>query len=83
LRLNLANCSFGLKSRNLLGFVVSDRGIEVNPNKVKAIQSLSAPKIERGKDIFKEIELYCLVYISANNNTWTNLPITEENDPET
>jgi hypothetical protein len=49
--------------------VVSDRGIEVNPNKVKAIQSLSAPKIERGKDIFKEIELYCLVYISANNNT--------------
>jgi hypothetical protein len=47
LRLNLANCSFGLKSGNLLGFMVNDRGIEVNPNKVKAIQSLSAPKIEK------------------------------------
>jgi hypothetical protein len=30
-----------------LGFMVNDRGIEVNPNKVKAIQSLSAPKIEK------------------------------------
>lgn len=47
LRLNLANCSFRLKSGNLLGFMVNDRGIEVNPNKVKAIQSLSAPKIEK------------------------------------
>lgn len=47
LRLNLANYSFGLKSGNLLGFMVNDRGIEVNPNKVKAIQSLSAPKIEK------------------------------------
>jgi hypothetical protein len=56
LRLNLANCSFRLKSGNLLGFMVNDRGIEVNPNKVKAIQSLSAPKIEKvGRRFLKRL----------------------------
>ena len=37
LRLNYAKCSFGVKSRKLLGFVMSDKGIEVDPDKVNAI----------------------------------------------
>jgi hypothetical protein len=36
-RLDPVKCSFGVKSRKLLGFVVSDRGIEMNYNKVKGI----------------------------------------------
>ena len=31
LRLNHARCSFGMKSRKLLGFMMSDKGIEVDP----------------------------------------------------
>jgi len=31
LRLNHARCSFGVKSRKLLGFMMSDKGIEVDP----------------------------------------------------
>jgi hypothetical protein len=46
LRLNTAKCSFGVKSGKLLGFVVSNKGIEVNPDEVRAIQSMSAPKTE-------------------------------------
>ena len=38
LRLNPIKCSFRVKSRKLLGFMVSDRGVEVNPNKVKVVQ---------------------------------------------
>ena len=47
LKLNPAKCSFGVKSGKLLGFVVSDRGIEVDPDKVRAIQSMSSPKTEK------------------------------------
>ena len=37
LRLNPTKCSFGVKSRKLLGFVVSNRVVKVNSNKVKVI----------------------------------------------
>src|SRR4030042_883537 len=40
LRLNPAKCSFGVKSGKLLGFVESDKGIEVDPEKEKAIQEM-------------------------------------------
>jgi ribonuclease HI len=47
LKLNPAKCTFGVKSGKLLGFVVSNNGIEVDPDKVKAIQAMSAPKTEK------------------------------------
>src|SRR3954468_24171681 len=47
LRLNPNKCTFGVRSRKLLGFVVSQRGIEVDPDKVKAIQEMPAPKTEK------------------------------------
>ena len=37
LRLNPNKCTFGVRSGKLLGFVVSGKGIEVDPTKVKAI----------------------------------------------
>ncbi|XBI56747.1 hypothetical protein VPH35_038280 [Triticum aestivum] len=41
LRLNLEKCVFGVPSDKLLGFLVSHRGIEANPEKVKAIDDMS------------------------------------------
>jgi hypothetical protein len=46
-RLNPAKCSFGVKSGKLLGFVMSDKGIEVDLDKIKAIYSMPAPRIEK------------------------------------
>ncbi|XP_022751308.1 uncharacterized protein LOC111300005, partial [Durio zibethinus] len=43
LKLNPAKCTFGAKSGKLLGFVVSEKGIEVDPDKIQAIQNLSPP----------------------------------------
>ena len=40
LRLNASKCSFGVGSGKFLGFMVTHRGIEVNPGQVKAINSL-------------------------------------------
>ncbi|XP_070035587.1 uncharacterized protein [Nicotiana tomentosiformis] len=44
LKLNPAKCAFGVPSRKLLGFIVSRRGIELDPSKIKAIQELPLPK---------------------------------------
>ena len=51
---------FGVTSGKLLGHIVSERGIEVNPDKIKAIQEMPVPKIE--KDVRGFIEK--LQYIS-------------------
>lgn len=37
LRLNPNICTFGVRFGKLLGFLVSERGIEVDPTKIKAI----------------------------------------------
>ena len=47
LRLNPKKCTFGVRSRKLLGFVVSGKGIEVNPAKGKVIQEIPAPRTEK------------------------------------
>ena len=47
LRLNPNKCTFGVMSGKLLGFVVSGKGIEVDSDKVKAIQNLPIPKTEK------------------------------------
>ncbi len=38
---------FGARSGRLLGFIVSEKGIEVDPDKVRAIQEMPSPKTER------------------------------------
>ena len=47
LRLNPAKCTFGVKSRKLLGFIVSQKGIEVDPDKVRAIIEMPIPNTEK------------------------------------
>ncbi|PHT37291.1 DNA-directed RNA polymerase III subunit RPC2 [Capsicum baccatum] len=44
IKLNPAKCVFGVSSGKLLGLVVSRRGIELDPSKIKAIQDLLPPK---------------------------------------
>lgn len=47
LRLNPRKCTFGVRSSKLLGFIVSQRGIKLDPEKVKAIHVMPAPKFEK------------------------------------
>ena len=44
LKMNPKKCVFGVSSGKLLGFMVSNRGIEVDPSKVKAILEMPPPK---------------------------------------
>ena len=60
LRLNPAKCTFGVNSGKLLGFIVSQKGIEVDPEKVKAILEMPKTRTERQVRGF----LGCLNYIA-------------------
>ena len=44
LRLNASRCLFGVGSGKFLGYMVTHRGIKVNPDKIKAINNLQPPR---------------------------------------
>ena len=44
LRLNASKCSFGVGSGKFLGYMVTHKGIEVNPDQIKAINDLQEPR---------------------------------------
>ena len=44
LHLNASKCSFGVGSSKFLGYMVTHRGIEVNPDQIKAIINLRYPR---------------------------------------
>jgi ribonuclease HI len=48
-KLNPTKCVFGVPSGKLLGFIISNRGIEANPEKITAITDMEA--LARIKDV--------------------------------
>ena len=44
IKLNPEKCVFGVPAGKLLGFLVSERGIECNPEKIAAIERMEQPK---------------------------------------
>ena len=47
MRLNPTKCTFRVKSRKLLGFIMSQKGLEVDPDKVKTILEMPEPRTEK------------------------------------
>ncbi|XP_019435846.1 PREDICTED: uncharacterized protein LOC109342288 [Lupinus angustifolius] len=47
LKLNPAKCSFGVRSGKVLGFIVSQKGIEVDPKKIRVIVEMPVPRTEK------------------------------------
>ena len=44
MKLNLGKCAFGVTVGKFLGFMVSQRGIEANPNKIQVIMEIAPPR---------------------------------------
>ena len=42
--LNTSKCSFGVGSKKFLGYMITHRGIKVNPNQIKAIHNSHPPR---------------------------------------
>lgn len=53
MRLNLAKCAFRVSSGKFLSFIIHQRGIDVNPEKIRAIMEMMPPHLAK--------ELQCLI----------------------
>jgi hypothetical protein len=47
MKLNPEKCTFGMPARKLLGYIISHRGIEANPSKIKSIEALEPHPTQR------------------------------------
>ena len=45
MKLNPNKCAFGVSSGKFLGFMVSHKGIEANPDKIQAILNMKPPQM--------------------------------------
>ena len=43
MKLNPSKCAFGVSAGKFLGFIVNNRGIEANPDKIKVVLNMSSP----------------------------------------
>ena len=44
MKLNPLKCAFGVSSGKFLGFMVNQRGIEANPEKINALLEMNSPR---------------------------------------
>lgn len=87
MKLNPSKCAFGVSARKFLGFMVTQRGIEVNPNQIKAVMNTLAPRSKKelqcltGKLVAlkhfiarftNKLRPFFLVLREANSTGWTN-----------
>ncbi|RZK27622.1 MAG: RNA-directed DNA polymerase, partial [Hymenobacter sp.] len=47
MKLNPSKCTFGVSSGKFCGYMVTQRGIEANPNKIQALKNLPSPRNKR------------------------------------
>ncbi|XP_016192778.1 uncharacterized protein LOC107633688 [Arachis ipaensis] len=72
MRLNPEKCAFGVKGRKFLGFILTSRGIEANPEKCQAILDMCSPKttkdVQRLTGILAALSRFlpCLAFKSFN-----------------
>lgn len=47
MKLNPAKCVFGVSVGKFLGFMVTQKGLEVNPDKIKVVMEVSTPNYKK------------------------------------
>ena len=68
LRLNASKCSFGVGSGKFLGYMVTYKGIEVNPDQIKVINSLQLPRNPKEVQKFTEMTAALNRFISRSTD---------------
>jgi hypothetical protein len=52
LKMNPLKCAFGVSAGKFLGFIIHQYGIEIDPQKIEAIQKIEAPKCKKDMEKF-------------------------------
>ena len=84
LRLNPQKCTFRVITGKFLGFLVSNRGIEVDPSKIKAILEMLPPRSEKEIKGFLGRLQYISRFVTKNTSTCEPIfKILKKNEPHT
>ena len=79
LRLNPQKCTFGVTAKKFLGFLVIDRGIEVDPSKIKAILEMPPPRSEKEiKGFLGSITIHQSIHCQAHLHLRAHLQTPKE-----
>jgi hypothetical protein len=76
LKMNPLKCAFGVSAGKFLGFIVHEKGIEIDPKKIEAIQSVKAPTCKKDLQKFLGNVNYLrrfICYLSRKVNAFTPL----------
>ncbi|XP_051141733.1 uncharacterized protein LOC127258782 [Andrographis paniculata] len=64
LKMNPTKCAFGVSAGNFLGFLVHEKGIEIDANKAKAVLTMRSPQLVKQVQSFLEKVNYLRRFIS-------------------
>ena len=70
MKLNPSKCAFGVSSGKILEFMVSQRGIEANPEKIQALLDMESPKLIREVQRFIRRVAALNRFISQATDKW-------------
>ncbi|SPT18947.1 unnamed protein product [Triticum aestivum] len=84
IKLNPENCVFGVPADQLLGFLVSKRGIECNPVKIKAIERMELKKMLTTMPVLAApaAKEPMLLYIAATNRVVSTVIVVERKEDD-
>ncbi|KAL0449611.1 UNVERIFIED_CONTAM: hypothetical protein Slati_1517500 [Sesamum latifolium] len=68
MKLNPNKCTFGVRGGKFLGYMVSERGIEANPEKIEAISKLQSPKTLKEVQKLTETKGGWLLHVDRSSN---------------
>ena len=82
--MNPQKCTFRVITGKFLGFLVSNRGIEVDPSKIKAILEMLPPRSEKEIKGFLGRLQYISRFVTKNTSTCEPIfKILKKNEPHT
>jgi hypothetical protein len=64
LKMNPHKCAFGVSASKFLGFIIHEHGIEVDPDRIRAIRNVRAPTCKLGMHKFLGKVNYLWMFIS-------------------
>ena len=78
LRLNPNKCVFGVSSGKLLGYIISQRGIEVDPSKARAIIDMPPCDYEGSQRTVGTPTVYQSIYCAVHTHLRADLQASTE-----
>jgi hypothetical protein len=83
LKANLEKCTFGMTQVQYLGYIIDERGVDVDPTKIQVIQDWPAPTTLTELHNFLDLaNFYCKFMLGFSHITWPLSEVTKGGEKE-